>query len=229
MDEGQRKTELSSEIIYLLLAILLPKIFYGLPDSWSQSYCTYDLVQRLDVNEYAIGFGIDNFCLYSKTGDSIAYDERRFDIWAGLGILPKTEIEIKYSYPTAGLFSIKHVFLNKSMRGAIKPGFGYMKGTRSGFITDYVYDFYGTVILERTIFYKIRFLLAPKMVFSIHTRDRQEHSTRPPRYILQYGFGLGTALGERLIFQPETNWLWGNNQGINYIVNQFGIGVNIKI
>ncbi len=201
----------------------------NLPIFWSQSYCTYDEAQTLAPSCWTIGFGIDNYCLYSPNGDSIAYDERRFDIWARLGIFKKSEFEIKYSYPTAGLCSIKYLFLDGFLKTAFKFGFGYMKGTRVGFTTDYVYDFYGTLLIEKGLFKDVKFIYAPKMVYSVHTRDRQEHSTRPPRHILQYGHCLGLPFGGRFVFVPEVNWLWGNNEGVHYIVNQFGIGVNLKL
>ncbi|MEO0215722.1 MAG: hypothetical protein ABIL70_08760 [candidate division WOR-3 bacterium] len=215
--------------LFIFLILLKISIAQNFPSSWSPSYCTYDVAQTLALSCYTMGFGIDNFCLYSKNNDSIAYDERRFDIWARLGIIKNTEFEIKYSYPTAGLISIKYLFLVQSIKTAFKSGFGYMKGTRVGFITDYVYDFYGTLLIEKALSKNIRFTYAPKAIYSLHTRDRQEHSTRPPRHIFQYGHCLSLSLGEKFVFIPEANWLWGDNEGTHYIVNQFGVGVNLKI
>lgn len=218
-------------LILITIMILPILILFGqtLPISWSQSYCTYDIAEVYLPNEYSLGFGIDNFCIYCDNGDTICYDERRFDIWTRVGLSKKTEIEIKYSYPTCGLMSIKYQFLQSYLSGAFKFGFGYMKGTREGYITDYVYDFYPMFIFSKDLIKDIKFCLAPKIIYSIHTRDRQEHSDRPPRHIFQYGFCIGLALGKNVQLLPETNWLWGNNMGVHYIVNQFGIGVNLVI
>jgi hypothetical protein len=49
------------------------------------------------------------------------------------------------------------------------------------------------------------------------------------RHIIQYGLGAGLELGNGFSVQPETNWLWADNEGVSYIVNQFGIGVNVLI
>ncbi len=211
-------------MIFLLLII-----GQNLPITWSQSYCTYDEASVLNSGEYSIGFGVDNYCIYSGTNDTIAYDERRFDIWARTAILKNLEFELKYSYPTAGVISIKRQLFKKFISSAFKFGFGYMKGTRVSYITDYVYDFYGTLFLEKEFFPELRFLYAPKFIFSMHYRDRQEHSTRPPRYISHLGHCFGLSLGRKFIFLPEINWLWGNNKDTEYMVNQFGLGINIKI
>lgn len=213
----------------LLILSCLSICAQDLPSSWSQSYSTYDIAESYLPDEYTIGFGIDNYCIYCFTGDTLNYDERKFDIWTRFGLFKKTEMEIKYSYPTCGLISLKYQFLQKYLTSAFKFGFGYMKGTREGLITDYVYDFYPTLLLNKNLFSNIKLYLAPKIIYSIHARDRQEHSDRPPRYIFQYGFGIGLALGKRFQLLPETNWLAGNNQGVRYIVNQFGIGANLKI
>ncbi|MGB9721185.1 MAG: hypothetical protein ACPL28_06900 [bacterium] len=201
----------------------------NLPITWSQSYCTYDEAHGLGSGEYGLGFGIDNYCIYSGTNDTIAYDERRFDVWARTGIVKNFEFELKYSYPTAGVASIKYQLWDKMITSALKFGFGYMKGTRIGYVTDYVYDFYGTLLIEKNLTHGIEFLYTPKIIYSIHYRDRQEHSDRPPRKISHIGHCFGFALGTRIIFLPEINWLWGNNDGTHYMVNQFGIGANLKI
>lgn len=201
----------------------------NLPITWSQSYCTYDEAQNLNPGNYSIGFGINNYCIYSGTNDTIAYDERRFDIWVRVGLLRKSEFELKYSYPTAGLISIKYHFFENFISSALKFGFGYMKGTRINYITDYVYDFYGILLTEKHLINGIKFLYAPKIIYSMHYRDRQEHSDRPPRYISHIGHCFGFALGKDIIFMPEINWLWGNNEDTKYMVNQFGIGANLKI
>ncbi|MEO0185173.1 MAG: hypothetical protein ABIL20_05190, partial [candidate division WOR-3 bacterium] len=124
------------------MIIVLFILTQNLPITWSQSYCTYDEAHSIVGGEYTLGFGIDNYCIYSGTHDTIAYDERRFDIWARTGLGKKFEFELKYSYPTAGVISIKYQLLDKIIASAFKVGFGYMKGTRIGYITDYVYDFY---------------------------------------------------------------------------------------
>jgi len=215
----------------LMLSVLMVVALVGqnLPTSWSQSYCTFDLAETHDVGHYSLGFGIDNYCIYSSQGDTTAYDERRFDIFAKLGIFKKTELEIKYSYPTAGVFAFKYRFFGGSFNAAFKLGLGYMKGTRTGYITDYVFDFYPTLIFSKKIFRKINVHIAPKVIYSIHPRDRQEHSVRNPTQIFHYGLGLGMAFGDRFMILPETNWLIGNVDETNYVVNQFGIGVNLLI
>jgi len=211
------------------MIILLIILDQNLPIVWSQSYCTYDEACVLNPGKYSIGFGVDNYYIYSGTNDTIPYDERRFDIWTRAGIFKKLEFELKYSYPTAGVISIKYHLFDKFINSSFKFGFGYMKGTRINYITDYVYDFYGTLFLEKDIICGIKFLYAPKIIYSMHYHDRQEHSTRPPRYILHLGHCFGFYLGTKFVFMPEINWLWGNNNGIKYMVNQFGIGVNLKI
>jgi hypothetical protein len=211
------------------MVLILFIINQNLPITWSQSYSTYDCASVLKQKEYSIGFGIDNYCIYSGTNDTIAYDERRFDIWAKKGLGRKFEIGLKYSYPTAGLISIKKQFLDKALKCAFKFSFGYMKGTRVGYITDYVYDFYGYLFLERGLAKGMKFVYTPKFIYSMYYRDRQEHSDRKPRYITHIGHCLGLNLGEGFEFIPEINWLWGKNEETNYMVNQFGIGVNLII
>jgi hypothetical protein len=215
----------------LLLTVLMAVVLLGqnLPTSWSQSYCTFDLPETHDAGHYSIGFGIDNYCIFSRQDDTTAYDERRFDIFAKLGILNNTELEIKYSYPTAGVLAFKYRFSGGLFNAAFKFGLGYMKGTRAGYITDYVFDFYPTIIFSKEILRKVKVYVAPKVIYSIHPRDRQEHSQRDPTHIFQYGFGLGMALGDRFVILPETNWLVGNVNETNYIVSQFGVAVNLLI
>ncbi len=204
-------------------------ITQNLPFTWSQSYSTFDNAECLKPGFFSLGFGIDNYCIYSGTNDTIAYDERRFDIWVKTGIIKRLEFELKYSYPTAGLISLKYGLLDKIISSALKFGFGYMKGTRVNYITDYVYDFYGYLLLKKDLAKVIEFLYTPKVIYSIHCRDRQEHSERPPRHIYHFGHCIGLGIGSKIKFIPEINWLWGNNEGINYMVNQFGIGANLKI
>ncbi|MEO0165016.1 MAG: hypothetical protein ABIL39_02630 [candidate division WOR-3 bacterium] len=204
-------------------------ITQNLPWTWSQSYSTFDVARSLNPGEYSIGLGVDNYCIYSPTDDTIAYDERRFDIWIKSGMVKRLELELKYSYPTSGLIALKVELIEKPLQGAVKFGFGYMKGTRIGYITDYVYDFYGYLLLNKELRDKIKIIYTPKFIYSLHYRDRQEHSTRPPRFIFHVGHCFGIALGNRIEFIPEVNWLWGNNEGKRYIVNQFGIGVNLQI
>jgi len=201
----------------------------NLPTSWSQSYCTFDLPETHAPGHYSMGFGIDNYCIFSRQDDTTAYDERRFDIFAKLGIFKKTELEIKYSYPTAGILAFKYRFAGGLFNAALKFGLGYMKGTRIGYITDYVFDFYPTIIFSKEISRKVKVYVAPKVIYSIHPRDRQEHSQRDPTHVFQYGFGLGMALGDRFVILPETNWLVGNVDETDYIVSQFGIAVNLVI
>lgn len=201
----------------------------SLPDVWSQSYCTYDIAELHRPGEYSLGFAIDNFALYGGTFDSTAYDTRRFDIFAKLGVFRNAEFEIKFSSPTAGVIACKYKCYTGFIDAAAKIGFGYMKGTRIGFITDYVFDFYPTLIFSKQIFENIRVYYAPKIIYSIHPRDRQEHSTREPRHIFQYGHGIGLSFGNNFTIMPEGNWVFGDNEGTKYTVNQFGLGVNLRI
>jgi hypothetical protein len=213
----------------LSILIFVPLFGQNLPVSWSQSYCTFDLAETHNPGQYSLGFGIDNYCIFSREGDTTAYDERRFDIFAKVGVMANSEIEVKYSYPTAGVIAFKYQFFRNPLQAAFKLGFGYMKGTRVGYITDYVFDFYPTLILNRRIRRSIRVYIAPKMIYSFHPRDRQEHSLREPTHIIHYGFGLGMAFGDRFRILPEFNWLFGNVNEADYIVSQFGIGVNLMI
>jgi len=64
-----------------------------LPIEWSQSYCTYDIARVHAPGSYSFGFGVDNFTLYDAERDTIPYDTRRFDLFATLGILKRTEVE----------------------------------------------------------------------------------------------------------------------------------------
>jgi len=227
---GATANKMALRLLQLVIALPFLSLFgQALPVDWSQSYCTFDIGEVLKVNESAIGFAIDNYCIYCSHAETLSYDERRFDIWARIGVFKKYEIELKYSYPTAGLVSIKYQFLQGYLSGAFKSGFGYMKGTRQGYITDYVYDFYPTIIFTKGIAGNLKFFYAPKIIYSIHTRDRQEHTDRPPEYIFQYGHCLGLVFGKKFMFLPEVNWLWGNNMGTRYMVNQFGIGVNSRL
>lgn len=214
---------------------LLPVLFFimlfsqDLPDAWSQSYCTYDRATVDAPGHYSFGFAVDNFALYSDDPDTVSYDERRFDIFAKLSISRRIEVELKYSSPTAGLVAGKYQFLAGRMNGAFKLGFGYMKGTRIGYVTDYVFDFYPTIIMSKKLYRQIGLYLAPKCIYSVHPRDTREHSNREPRHIFQYGYGIGLMIGDKFRIMPEANWLFGNNRGVRYTVNQFGIGVNLKI
>jgi hypothetical protein len=201
----------------------------NLAQTWTQSYGTYDQATAIKAGSYALGFSVNNYCLYDPNDDSTAYDERRFDLWARIGLFRNAEFELKFSSPTCAVLDLKYCFLNGSLNGAFKLGFGYMKGTRVNYLTDYVYDLYPTLLLTTRRFGPARLNLAPKMIYSIHQRDRQEHTTRPVRHIVQYGFGAGLELGEDFSIRPETNWLWADNEGVNYIVNQFGIGVQLLI
>jgi hypothetical protein len=198
----------------------------NLPITWSQSYGTYDIAVPCSSGSYGLGFGVDNFCLYNHP-DSASYDERRFDLWARLGLFRRAEVEVKYSYPTAALISLKYLYLSSLRFGdaSLKLGAGYMKGTREGMITDYVYDLYPSLVFSTHAVKSTVIYLAPKIIYSIHTRDIQEHTDRPAREILQYGYGVGCAFGRAFLVMIESNWCWGNNEGVRYVVNQFGIGV----
>ncbi len=63
----------------------------------------------------------------------------------------------------------------------------------------------------------------------MHFRDRQEHTDRPPNFILQFGHCISLAIGKDFVILPEANWLWGKNKEVNYMVNQYGLGVNLSI
>ena len=201
----------------------------NLPQTWSQSYGTYDEPAVGKTGSYALGLSFNNYCLYDPRGDSVAYDERRFDLWARLGLFKNAEFELKFSSPTCAILSMKYRFLDGRMAGAFKLGLGYMKGTRANYLTDYVYDIYPTFLFSTPRLGPLRIIAAPKIIYSIHQRDRREHTTRPVRQIIQYGFGAGLELGGEFSIRPETNWLWADNEGVTYIVNQFGIGVNVLI
>ncbi len=198
-----------------------------LPDVWSQSYCTYDVAEALAENGYSLGFSIDNYCLWSHDPESTSYDERRFSLFAHIAIARRLECGIKYSYPTSGILEVKYQYLSAPLNGAVKLGIGYMKGTRIGFITDYVFDIYPVLMFDTPITSKIGVYFAPKVIYSIHLRDRQEHSTRPPNYLFQYGLGLGFYFGDRFMIMPESNWLRGRKEG-DYTVNQFGIAAKLR-
>lgn len=196
----------------------------SLPDGWSQSYGTFDIAPVHEPGSYSLGFAIDNFTLYGSE-DSIAYDTRRFDIFVQYGALRNLTLELKFSYPTSGVLAGKICVLRNPLNAAMKFGIGYMKGTRVGYVTDYVFDLYPTLLLSKKIAENIQVFYAPKIIYSIHLRDRQEHSERAPRIIFQYGHGLGLTLGNDLQWMIEGNWLASDNEGISYMVNQFGVGV----
>ncbi|MGB3340692.1 MAG: hypothetical protein WBB37_04335 [bacterium] len=200
-----------------------------LPLEWSQAYSTYDIAGVHDPGEYSLGFAINNYALYSSSSDSIAYDTRRFDIFARIGVLKNIEFEMKFSSPTSGVIAGKYRFWSGFLDAAIKFGFGYMKGTRVNFITDYLFDFYPTLLFTKKISEKVKIYYAPRIIYSIYPRDRQEHSTREPRYIVQFGHGIGIAFGDDFVLMPEGNWFFGDNEGIDYTVNQFGLGVNLRL
>jgi hypothetical protein len=223
------KSNLLTLTILALAGIFTSPASQNLPQTWSQSYGTFDRAPACAAGSYALGFSVNNYCLYDPRDDSTAYDERRFDIWARTGLFRNAEFELKYSSPTCAVVGFKYCFLNGSFFGAFKLGFGYMKGTRVNYLTDYIYDFYPALLLTTRRLGPVRFMLAPKMIYSIHQRDRQEHTTRPLRQIVQYGFGAGLELGEGFTIHPETNWLWADNEGVTYVVNQFGIGVDFLI
>jgi hypothetical protein len=211
--------------IMILLFVLGSAQF--LPDVWSQSYCTYDIADVMPGNGYSLGFSINNYCLWSHDPDSVSYDQRRFDIFANIALAEKVEFGIKYSYPTSGILEIKYQYLSTPVNGAFKLGLGYMKGTRIGLITDYIFDIYPAFIFDKPITSNIGFYVAPKVIYSIHLRDRQEHSTRPPDYLFQYGLGLGLYFGHGFMIMPEGNWLRGQRGG-DYTVNQFGIAAKLR-
>ena len=213
--------------VFFLTIILL--FCQDLPVEWSQAYGTYDIAEVHEPGDYSIGFAINNYALYSSSFDSIAYDTRRFDIFARIGIFRNAEFEVKFASPTSGNIAGKYKFWSGFLDVAIKLGFGYMKGTRVNYVTDYVFDFYPSILFTKKISNKIRVYYAPKIIYSIHPRDRREQSTRAPRYIFQFGHGLGIAIGNDFIIMPEGNWLFGENDGVGYTVNQFGLGVNLRI
>ncbi len=212
--------------IFLISALGAVVSAQNLPGTWSQSYCVYDIADPYSSGSYGLGLGINNFCLYNDP-DSTSYDERRFDLWARLGLFRRAELELKYSYPTAGLISLKYLCFSCPRFGdaSLKLGAGYMKGTREGWITDYVYDFYPNLLISTRTYRSMMVYLASKIIYSLHTRDIQEHSNRPAREIFQYGYGIGFAFGSVFKIMIESNWHWGNNEGVHYMVNQFGIGV----
>ncbi len=219
-------------ISFLILAAgVLPSAFFGqnLPITWSQSYGTYDLSRACRRGSYAVGFGVNNFALYAPSDDSVAYDERRFDLWAKYGLDQDWEFELKYSHPTCLVLALKHQLMVHPVAAAAKLGFGYMKGTRANYLTDYVYDLYPGVIMDHALAGPFRIYAAPRAIFSIHQKDRQEHTKRPLRFIQQYGFGLGVRAEGDFAVALESNWFWANNEGVTYIVNQFGIGINAVI
>lgn len=216
----------TTPVFFLAISALLCQ---DLPLEWSQAYGTYDIASVHEPGEYSMGFAINNYALYSSPSDSVAYDTRRFDIYAKIGVLQNIEFEIKFASPTSGKIAGKYKFWSGFLDLAVKCGFGYMKGTRVNFITDYVFDFYPTLLFTKKISDNIKIYYAPKIIYSIHLRDRQEHSSREPRYIFQFGHGVGIAIGNDFLIMPEGNWLFGDNEGINYTVNQFGLGVNLKI
>ncbi len=215
--------------IVVFVIFLATVIAQTLPVDWSQSYCTYDVPDVFDQGEYGIGFSVNNYTIYSSELDTQAYDTRRFDIYAAYGVLKNVEVGLKFSYPTAGVAEAQYQFLHGKFAGALKFGFGYMKGTREGYITDYVYDFYPTLLLGLGLKEYIRFYWAPKVIFSLHARDRQEVSDRQPVSVFQYGYGIGFKIGKRFAFMPEANWLFGTKEGVKYTVNQFGLGVMLEI
>jgi hypothetical protein len=200
-----------------------------LPLEWSQAYGTYDVAHVHDPGEYSFGFAINNYALYGAAEDSVAYDTRRFDLFAKVGVFKNTEFEIKFASPTSGVIAGKYNFWSGFLDAAFKFGIGYMKGTRSNYVTDYVFDVYPTMILSTVVYKTIGVFYAPKLIYSIHTRDRQEHSDRAPRQIFQYGHCLGIYTTGDFSFMCEGNWLSGNNEGVKYVVNQFGLGIYIKI
>lgn len=201
----------------------------SLPIEWSQSYCTYDIARVHEPGHYSFGFAVDNFTLYDAERDTIPYDTRRFDLFATLGVLKRTEVELKFSSPTAGVIAGKYQFLTGRADAALKLGFGYMKGTRVGYVTDYVFDMYTTLIVNGRFYKTLGFYIAPKIIYSIHPRDTREHSDREPRNIFQYGWGIGLTVGDNFMIMPESNWLFGDNEGIIYTVNQFGVAVRLRI
>lgn len=216
-----------------MVAISIPLFLFAqtLPLEWSQSYSTYDRPVVHEPGGYSMGFSINNYAFYvsEEIHDSTSYDTRRFDMYAQLGIFKNTELEFKFSYPTCGVISAKYLIARGTAGIAMKMGFGYMKGTRQGFITDYVVDLYPGILLSYTIARNIVLYGAPKVIYSIHIRDRQEPSDREPRHIFQYGPCIGVAVGDGFTVMVESNWLWGNNEGIRYTANQFGVGINVKI
>ncbi|UCC12442.1 MAG: hypothetical protein JSW02_02595 [candidate division WOR-3 bacterium] len=214
-------------VVYAIFRLLI--IAQTLPADWSQSYCTYDVPEVFEPGEYGIGFAIDNYTIYSGVADTVAYDTRRFDIYASYGLFKNVEVGVKYSYPTAGVLEAQYQFLHGKYASAIKLGFGYMKGTREGYITDYVYDVYPTLLLGLCAKKCIKLYWAPKIIYSLHMRDRQEDSDRQPVSVFQYGHGVGLKIGDRFAFMPEANWLFGVNEGVKYTVNQFGLGVMLEI
>ncbi|OGC43777.1 hypothetical protein A2Y85_04550 [candidate division WOR-3 bacterium RBG_13_43_14] len=212
---------------FIILLPFMLSFAQFLPDVWSQSYCTYDIAEVMPVNGYSLGFSINNYCLWSHDPDSVSYDQRRFDLFAHLTLAHKLEFGIKYSYPTSGILELKYQYLSDPLNGAVKLGISYMKGTRIGLITDYVFDIYPTLVFDKPITSMIGVYIAPKVIYSIHLRDRQEHSTRPPHYLFQYGLGLGFYFGNRFIIMPESNWLRGRDEG-DYTINQFGLAVKLR-
>lgn len=218
-------------VFLILTAALLPGALWGqnLPITWSQSYGSYDLARACRQGSYALGFGVNNFALYDPSDDSVAFDERRFDIWGKYGLGHQWEFELKYSHPTCLVLATKHELTALPFGSAVKLGFGYMKGTRANYLTDYVYDIYPGLILDHALAGPIRICVSPRAIFSIHQKDRQEHTQRPLRFIWQYGFGLGVRTEGDFAVALESNWFWANNEGVTYIVNQFGIGLNAVI
>lgn len=219
-------------LIFLILTALFltNKTLFSqfLQYDWTQSYSTHETARVLNKEEFAFGFGVNNYGLAERP-DSIAHDLLTFDILIRYGILNNFEFALKYSYPAAALVRLKYGILKQPVAIAAEFGIGQYKLTNQNYDTDYILDLYPGIILEKRVYKGISIFAAPKFIYSFFIADRFAPPPRIPwktERCYQYGYTWGIAWGNaKTIFNLEDNWYWSKYEKLTYRVHQIGFGI----
>ncbi len=217
--------------IFLLLVILLPlspSFSQFLHYDRTQSYSTHETARVLDKEEFAFGFGVNNYFL-AWSADSVAYDLLTFDIMLRYGIVKNLEFALKYSYPAAALARMKYGLLKKPVAIAVECGVGSYKMTNQAYRTDRIIDLYPGIIVEKHIYKGISLFAAPKLIYSFYIADRvgqPENMATKTQRCIQYGYAWGIAWGnKKTSFNLENTWYWSKYEKISYKIHQLGFGI----
>ena len=195
---------------------------------WTQSYSTHETARVLMKEEFAIGFGVNNYHLAANP-DSMAHDLLTFDITIRYGILNNLEFALKYTYPAAALVRLKYGLINEPVAIAASFGIGQYKMTRQGHITDYIIDLYPGIILEKQLYKGFSVFAAPKFIYSFFLADRFAYPPRIPwktERCYQYGYACGIAWGNKQTsLNLEYNSYWSTYEKAKYRIHQIGLGI----
>lgn len=216
--------------LFLIIAVLLPGSLPAqfLQYDWTQSYSTHETARVLNKDEFAFGFGVNNYALAGRP-DSISHNLLTFDIMVRYGILDNFEFVLKYSYPAAALVRVKYGILKNPVAVAMELGISQYKLTNQNYDTDYIIDLYPGIILEKQIYKRISIFAAPKFIQSFFISDRFAPPPRArwkTRQCSQYGCAFGIAWGTpKTILNWESNWYLSKLEQARYRIHQIGFGI----